>query len=121
MTLTNRQRGDYFERQVRDTLRAHGWVVIRSAGSLGVADLVALRRDKTPLLVSCKISGRIGPAERAAISAAAELAGGRAVVAMRPRGGRVTVAAIVHSSPRLIPLETLRVPPRVKREVAAHA
>lgn len=112
MALTNRQRGDYFERQVRDTLVFHGWIVVRSAGSLGVADLVGLRHDKTPLLVSCKISGRIGPRERAEILGAADQAGARAVVAMRPRGGRVTVAAIVHGSARLVPLETLHVPPR---------
>jgi Holliday junction resolvase len=114
MAMTNRQRGDYFERQVRDTLAQHGWLVIRSAGSLGIADLVALRHDKTPALVSCKISGRIDPAERTALLDAAELAGARAVVAMRPRGGRVTVAAIVRGSKHLVPLETLNVPARVR-------
>lgn len=112
MTLTNRQRGDYFERQVRDTLAEHGWLVIRSAGSLGVADLWAARHDKTLMLVSCKISGRIDPAERTALLDAAELAGARAVVAMRPRGGRVTVAAIVRGTRHLVPLETLHVPAR---------
>lgn len=117
MTLTNRQRGDYFERQVRDTLAEHGWLVIRSAGSLGVADLWAARHDKTLMLVSCKISGRIDPAERTALLDAAELAGARAVVAMRPRGGRVTVAAIVRGTRHLVPLETLHVPTR-QRAVA---
>jgi len=115
MTLTNRQRGDYFERQVRDTLTAHGWLVIRSAGSLGVADLVALRKGNTPTLVSCKLSGRIDPAERTAILDAADHAGARAVVAMRPRGGRVLLAAVMRSTSRLVPLDTLRVPPRDRR------
>jgi len=112
MPMTNRQRGDYFERQVRDTLTEHGWFVVRSAGSLGVCDLVALRHDKTPCLVACKISGRIDPAERTAILDVAESAGARAVVAMRPRGGRVTVAAIVRGTKHLVPLETLHVPRR---------
>lgn len=114
MTMTNRQRGDYFERQVRDTLEEHGWLVTRAAGSHGPYDLVALRHDKTPALVECKISGRIDPAERTALLDAAELAGARAVVAMRPRGGRVTVAAIVRGSKHLVPLETLHVPARVR-------
>jgi len=33
-------------------------------------------------------------------------------VAMRPRGGRVTVAAIVRGTKHLVPLETLHVPTR---------
>lgn len=112
MTLTNRQRGDYFERQVKLTLEAHGWVVLRSAGSLGVADLVALRKGNTPTLVSCKLGGRIDPAERVAILDAADMAGGRAVVALRPRGGRVLIAAVMRGTSRLVPLDTLRVPVR---------
>lgn len=112
MALTNRQRGDYFERQVVLTLRAHGWIVVRSAGSLGVADLVALRKGNTPTLVSCKLGGRIGPAERAALVEAADLAGARAVLAMRPRGGRVLLAAVLRGSSHLVPLDTLRVPIR---------
>lgn len=118
MALSNRQRGDYFERQVRDTLRAHGWVVVRSAGSLGVADLVALRKGNTPTLVSCKLGGRIGPAERTAILDAADMAGARAVVAMRPRGGRVMLAAVMRSTSRLVPLDTLRVPARPGKQPA---
>jgi Holliday junction resolvase len=112
VTLTNRQRGDYFERQVVLTMRAHGWVVVRSAGSLGVADLVALRKGNTPTLVSCKLGGRIDPAERTAILDAADIAGARAVVAMRPRGGRVLIAAVMRGTSRLVPLDTLRVPAR---------
>lgn len=118
MTLTNRQRGDYFERQVRDTLTAHGWVVVRSAGSLGIADLVALRKGNTPTLVSCKLGGRIGPKERTALMDAADQAGARAVVAMRPRGGRVLLLAVLRSSSHLVPLDTLRVPMRPGKVVA---
>jgi Holliday junction resolvase len=112
MALTNRQRGDYFERQVKLTLEAHGWVVLRSAGSLGVADLVALRKGNTPSLVSCKLGGRIDPHERTALLDAADIAGARAVVAMRPRGGRVLIAAVMRGTSRLVPIDTLRVPVR---------
>lgn len=117
MTMTNRQRGDYFERQAKATLEAHGWEVVRSAGSLGAYDLVALRRGNTPTLVSCKLGGRIGPAERTAILDAADRAGARAVVAMRPRGGRVLIAAVLRGTSRLVPLDTLRVPARPGKPV----
>lgn len=112
MTMTNRQRGDYFERQVRDTLESHGYFVIRAAGSKGVADLVALRADKTPALISCKLSGRIDPSERTALLDAAEVAGARAMVALRPRGGRVLMATVVRESRRLVHHETWHVPAR---------
>lgn len=112
--MNNRKRGDYFERQTRDALVNVGWYVIRSAGSLGVADLVALRYGNTPLLVSCKISGRIDPRERGQLMDAADAAGARAVVAMRPRNGRVLVAAVHRGTARLVPIDTLRVPIRRK-------
>lgn len=117
--MSNRQRGDYFERQVVETLRAHGWFVVRAAGSHGIADLIALRKGNTPALVSCKLSGRIDPGERSDLLDAAESAGGRAIVAMRPRGGRVLIAAVMRSSSRLVPLDTLRVPPRERAPVDA--
>jgi Holliday junction resolvase len=109
---SNRQRGDYFERQARDALEARGWYVIRSAGSLGVADLVALRLGNTPMLVSCKLSGRIGPSERFDLLEACRLSGARGVVAMRPRAGRVLLASVIHGTAHLVPIDTLPVPPR---------
>jgi len=112
MTLTNRQRGDYFERQVRDTLEAHGWAVQRSAGSHGPCDLWAARAGNTLAHIECKLSGRIDPKERAALIALADQTGGRALVAMRPRGGRIQLLAVLRGSARLVPLDTLRVPPR---------
>lgn len=109
---SNRRRGDYFERQTRAALTARGWVIVRAAGSLGVADLCALRAGNTPLLVSCKISGILRPAERAALLDAARIGGARAVVAMRSQPGHVNLAAVVATSARPIPLETLAVPTR---------
>jgi Holliday junction resolvase len=87
--MTNRQRGDYLERQARAALESCGWYVARSAGSLGPADLVALRAGFRPLLVACKTNGRIGPGERAAIVDAATLAGARPMLAARALRGHV--------------------------------
>jgi Holliday junction resolvase len=113
MTLTNRQRGDYFERQVRDTLAANGWLVIRSAGSLGIADLVALRKGHAPRLVSCKLGGRIDPAERTALLDAADAAGADALVAWKPKRGRVDLDGITRASALRVTVEALRIPAHV--------
>jgi Holliday junction resolvase len=104
----NRQRGDYFERQTRAALADAGWLVVRSAGSLGIADVVALRASNTPLLVSCKLNGRIDPAEREALAAAAQQAGARALVASREARGWVTMRTV---GTRHI-VDTLKVPSR---------
>ena len=82
-----RRRGDYFERQTRADLEAHGWLVLRSGGSLGVADLIAVSRRGKPLLVSCKLGGRISQAERTDLATAAERYGCHAIVASRLRPG----------------------------------
>lgn len=114
MPNLQRGRGDYLERQVRHALEAHGWVVVRAAGSLGVADLVALRYANTPLLVSCKVSGLAPPAERAALLEAAERAGARPIVATREHRGWVTLFHLRSAQPRdhLVAAE-LKVPARV--------
>lgn len=87
--MTNRTRGDYFERQTRDALEGEGWIVLRSAGSLGPADLVALRAGQPTMLVACKTNGRIGPAERATLADAATIAGAQPVLACRTQRGWV--------------------------------
>jgi Holliday junction resolvase len=84
-----RRRGDYFERQTRAYLETHGWLVVRAGGSLGVADLLAISRHHSPLLVSCKLGGKIRPRERDAITMAAKRYGAHAVVAWRPTRGLI--------------------------------
>lgn len=49
-----RRKGDRFERLTSKRLKTQGWVVVRSAGSLGCADLVAFRSDHAPWFISCK-------------------------------------------------------------------
>lgn len=98
------QRGHDRERLVRALLEAQGWWVARPAGSLGDADLVALRvasviyradndhatrGTSMALLIEVKSTAggpfeRFGPKDRAELSAAAELAGAHAHLIWTP-------------------------------------
>jgi Holliday junction resolvase len=73
-------RGIVRERQLKALLQAEDWWVIRAAGSLGDADLVALRDGDRPQLIEVKsdIAGpyaHFGPAARAELKLAAGIAG----------------------------------------------
>ena len=88
-----RAAGDRFERACVIRLRAHGFLVVRSAGSLGPADLVAMRGDSLPALIQCKITDNTTRAQRAAYCRQAQDAGAVAVIVSRPhRAGAVFVA-----------------------------
>jgi Holliday junction resolvase len=79
-------RGHARERQVRKQLEDDGWFVCRAAGSLGDADLVALRSNQVGCqawLIEVKSTARgpyhgFGPKDRAQLLAAALLAGAQA-------------------------------------------
>jgi len=92
-------RGHARERQVKAHLQEQGWWVSRAAGSLGDADLVALRKDRTlrndrrtsiAWMVEVKSNTNGGPfmnfrpADRKRLSEAAKLAGAEAVLAFWP-------------------------------------
>lgn len=79
-----RAAGDRFERACMHRLAELGYLVIRSAGSLGPADLVALRGDRLPALVQCKITDNTTVRTRVAFYRAAEDAGALAVLVYRP-------------------------------------
>lgn len=93
-------RGIKRERQVKAHLEEQGWVVIRTAGSLGCADLVALKRASTAarwsdgLLIEVKSTAGpwdgFGPAARAALRYAARRAGVTPVLAWWPSRGQLT-------------------------------
>lgn len=117
MPNPNRERGDYFERQTRDALAAHRWLVIRAGGSRGVADLVALRFPNSPLLVQCKVDGRIAPAERQALLEAATHGGAVPVLAERTRAGWVHVVQLGSDGVRN-ELADLKVPARPRKAKA---
>lgn len=111
MPNSNRQRGDYLERQTKAALEAHGWVVTRAAGSLGVADIMAIRAGNTPLLVSCKLNGGISPAERFALIEASRAGGARPIMAARSKRGYVDIY-VVKVEPGGALIDQIRVPSR---------
>lgn len=82
------------ERQLRKLLEADGWFVIRAPGSLGVADLCALKAGEQPRLIESKAtkagpySGFV-PSDRQALLEAAEKAGARAELAWWPKRGNL--------------------------------
>jgi Holliday junction resolvase len=85
--VTTRYRAGYdLERATRILLEANGYLAIRSSGSKGVADLVALKKGEV-LLVQCKTSGRLGPGDRAALHAAAERTGATALAVRWAKNG----------------------------------
>jgi Holliday junction resolvase len=86
-------RGIQRERQVRRLLEAEDWFVARAAGSLGDADLVALKAGKRPLLIEVKSTAAgpyhsFGPSDRLAILLAASIAGADATLCWWPSRGR---------------------------------
>jgi Holliday junction resolvase len=77
------RRGHDRERAVRVLLDQDGWWTARAAGSLGDADVIALKAGFPPRLVEVKSTAagpfeHFGPADRAALSAAARRAGAEA-------------------------------------------
>jgi Holliday junction resolvase len=89
-----RAAGDRFERGTVLRLRDAGYLVIRSAGSHGVADIVALRSDGPPILVQCKITDNMTARERATFRRLADHAGAFPVIAYRPGNRGVAYARI---------------------------
>jgi Holliday junction resolvase len=88
-----RARGDRFERACVIRLRTAGYEVIRSAGSLGPADIWAARGDRVLIWVQCKVTDTTTRAERVAYRTRANDAGALAVIASKR--GRMTVWHII--------------------------
>jgi Holliday junction resolvase len=86
--VTPEQRAGYMlELATRHHLEADGWLVVRSAGSKGPADLIGFRPGET-VLVQCKLDGYLRPGERAAFVEFAAVAGAEALVASWFKDGR---------------------------------
>jgi Holliday junction resolvase len=88
-------RGIQRERQLRHSLEADDWIVIRAAGSLGCADLVALKDGRTPMMIECKATARgpyagFPPAKRKDLRQVAEWAGADAWLVWWPPRGKAT-------------------------------
>lgn len=91
-------RGHARERALVHLLRDEGWFAMRAPASLGVADVVALKEGQRARLIEVKSTAAgpfhsFGPADRAALSLAAEIAGANAyLVWWPPRGERKWIA-----------------------------
>lgn len=83
---SSKRKGSRFELKSKALLTADGWMVTKAGGSLGAADLVALKAGERPLLVQVKATAAgpwhsFGPSERAELTAVAKKAGAVAVLA----------------------------------------
>lgn len=77
------ERGRKFEWRVRDYFRKLGYYVLRSPQSAGPADLIAIKKDERILLIQCKLSGKMPPAERCVLGTLAESIGAKALLISR--------------------------------------
>jgi Holliday junction resolvase len=87
-------RGTRREHQVRALLEADGWVCLRSAGSLGPIDIVALKRGAPPRFVQVKSDKttaykNFAPAARRRLLELAERAGAEPWLVWWPAGGLI--------------------------------
>ena len=89
----SKAKGSAAERKVRNEYVDSGWCVVKAAGSLGPADLVALRAGHRPRLIQVKGNRDggpfhdFGPAERKALVDVAMRAGAQALLEYRPPYG----------------------------------
>jgi Holliday junction resolvase len=87
-------RGHSRERAVKLQLESEDWFVTRAAGSLGDADLVALKAGHAARIIEVKSTAKgpyehFGPRDRAAILFAAQVAGAVAELAWWPPRGKL--------------------------------
>jgi Holliday junction resolvase len=105
-----RAAGDRFERACAIRLKGLGYLVVRSAGSLGPADLIALRADRRPALVQCKVTDNTTVRSRIDYFRQAAGAGAEAVIVYRPKGHRGAVWVRIDAGgcrlPYLLPEES---------------
>jgi len=88
---SSQRKGAHKERQSKALLEADGWHVTKAGGSLGAADLVALKNGERPMLVQVKATARgpfdgFGPSERGELLSVAKGAGAVPILAWwKPR------------------------------------
>lgn len=86
-------RGHDRERAVKLVRQQEDYWVCRAAGSLGDADLVALKDGQPPQLIEVKSTinpyDHFGPKDRADLKFAARLAGAEALLAWWPKRGKL--------------------------------
>jgi len=80
--LNNYKRGRNAEYVIKQKFEKEGYVVIRSAGSHGPADLIAAR-DHEIILIQVKTNGYLSKAEKEKLKEWAKHFGGKPVVAKK--------------------------------------
>lgn len=86
----NYRRGANFERAVKAHLEERGCpYVIRSAGSHGVADLVAAYPRDRWVLIQCKLDGKLPPAEADQLIDLGDTLGARVALAAKGKRGKI--------------------------------
>lgn len=84
---TNYRRGADFERKVRESMAAHGYVSVRAAGSHTPADVYCFRFGEL-VFIQCKRDGRLDPKEWNDFLVYCWKAGAVALVAMKGEKGK---------------------------------
>ena len=89
---TKYHRGRRFEYKVKQYYESHGWFVVRSAGSKGIADLVAIKpRAEEIHLIQCKKHGYLSKTEREELFNVADKYGAVPILAATGNNGRGVV------------------------------
>lgn len=73
--MTNAQRGTAHENRAKARLERDGYFVVRSAGSKGAVDLIAVKAGQI-LMIQCKLDDYMGPKEWNRLLDIAQKAGG---------------------------------------------
>ena len=95
MSAARYRKGANRERQLCERLRDEGWVAVRTAGSHGCADIVALKRGHAGRLIQLKAGGvpnrpyaGFGPNDRQRLLTEAHKAGANAELCHWPDRGK---------------------------------
>lgn len=80
--------GANFERRVKKELEEQGWLCFRTAGSHGVADVIAIQGGRVPRLIQCKLTGKISRTDRSKLKEVANEAGAVPMICWREKEGR---------------------------------
>jgi Holliday junction resolvase len=91
--MSNASFGHARERKVAAQLGEDGWFVLRAAGSLGVADLIALKAGRKPMMLEVKATSRgpfagFPPADRQELIAVAKQSGALPFLVHWPKHGK---------------------------------
>jgi Holliday junction resolvase len=93
--MTNYSNGANFERAVKKDLQAHGWFVVRAAGSHGPVDLTAQAPGPIVAWVQCKRDGKMSLVDRRALGVLSLTFHAIPVLAFKDDDGSIQYSEIV--------------------------